>query len=136
MDSSSEARGGGGFALEEHLEAQTISVLDHINGFQCTKEKSDSFVIDMERFSHSINKDINTNSRITVSFFYFFFHFSFILLSFPSFCLLVDNFPCSWFSNTHAIAIHCLFCQIIIICMLYCFIDSNGRLVIWSILFE
>ncbi|KAL9384101.1 hypothetical protein Peur_024424 [Populus x canadensis] len=66
MDSSSEAGGGGGFALEEHMEAQKISVLDHINGFQCTKEKSDSFVIDMERFSHGINKDSNTNSRITL----------------------------------------------------------------------
>ncbi|KAJ6728755.1 PROTEIN putative-RELATED [Salix koriyanagi] len=66
MDSSSEAGEGGGLALEENMEGKKISVFDHINGFQCTKEKSDSFVIDMERFSHGINKDINTNSRITL----------------------------------------------------------------------
>ena len=89
MDSSG---GDDELFLEESMEAQKLSVLDRIDGFQCTKEKSDSFVIDMERFSHGINKDINTNSRITVSLFYFSFHFFFILLSFSSFCLVVDNF--------------------------------------------
>ncbi|XP_057996875.1 uncharacterized protein LOC110636630 isoform X2 [Hevea brasiliensis] len=54
--------------LEENMETQKISVLDHINRFQYTTEKSDSFVMDMESFSHvSNNKDINPNSRITRS---------------------------------------------------------------------
>ncbi|KAG8635242.1 uncharacterized protein LOC110603623 isoform X2 [Manihot esculenta] len=53
--------------LEENMGTQKISVLDHINGFEYTAEKSDSFVIDMESFSHgSNNKDINPNSRITL----------------------------------------------------------------------
>jgi hypothetical protein len=78
MDSSG---GDGGLLLEETMEAQKLTVLDRIDGFQYTKEKSDSFVIDMESFSHGINKDINTNQRITVSF-CFFFLLSFLLLSF------------------------------------------------------
>ncbi|KAF2303646.1 hypothetical protein GH714_020587 [Hevea brasiliensis] len=53
--------------LEENMGTQKISALDHINGFQYATEKSDSFVIDMESFSHgSNNKDINPNSRITL----------------------------------------------------------------------
>uniref|UniRef100_A0A6N2L1H9 Uncharacterized protein n=1 Tax=Salix viminalis TaxID=40686 RepID=A0A6N2L1H9_SALVM len=63
MDSSG---GDDELLLEESMEAQKLSVLDRIDGFQCTKEKSDSFVIDMESFSHGINKDINTNPRITL----------------------------------------------------------------------
>ncbi|KAI5590570.1 hypothetical protein POPTR_004G023000v4 [Populus trichocarpa] len=63
MDSSG---GDGGLLLEETMEAQKLTVLDRIDGFQYTKEKSDSFVIDMESFSHGINKDINTNQRITL----------------------------------------------------------------------
>ncbi|CAK7350979.1 unnamed protein product [Dovyalis caffra] len=65
MSSSYEAGGDGGLLMEENMEAQKFSLLDHINGLQYTKEKSDSFVIDMESFSHGINKDINANSRIT-----------------------------------------------------------------------
>ncbi|KAF9683433.1 hypothetical protein SADUNF_Sadunf04G0013100 [Salix dunnii] len=56
-----DSPGGDGELLLEEL-----SVLDRIDGFQCTKEKSESFVIDMESFSHGINKDINTNPRITL----------------------------------------------------------------------
>ncbi|KDP20804.1 hypothetical protein JCGZ_21275 [Jatropha curcas] len=53
--------------LDENLGNQKISFLDHINGFQYTTEKSDSFVIDMESFSRGSNiKDINPNSRITL----------------------------------------------------------------------
>jgi hypothetical protein len=87
MDSSG---GDGGLLLEETMEAQKLTVLDRIDGFQYTKEKSDSFVIDMERFSHGINKDINTNQRITVSF-CFFFLLSFFFSPFS----FVDNFVCS-----------------------------------------
>ncbi|OAY24679.1 hypothetical protein MANES_17G034800v8 [Manihot esculenta] len=44
-----------------------VSVLDHMNGFQYTTEKSDGFVMDMESFSHvGNNKDINPNSRTTL----------------------------------------------------------------------
>ncbi|CAN4078303.1 unnamed protein product [Withania somnifera] len=39
---------------------------DHINGLQYTSTKSDSFVVDVEHFSHIIEKDINANSRITL----------------------------------------------------------------------
>ncbi|MED6126151.1 hypothetical protein PIB30_075593 [Stylosanthes scabra] len=46
--------------------AQRISVSDHINAYQCTAEKADSFVIDMDSFSSPINKDTsNINPRIT-----------------------------------------------------------------------
>ncbi|CAN4083839.1 unnamed protein product [Withania somnifera] len=44
---------------------EEIYVSDHINGLQYTSSKSDSFVVDMDRFSHIIEKDINANSRIT-----------------------------------------------------------------------
>ena len=81
--------GDSGLFLEETMEAQKLTVLDRIDGFQYTKEKSDSFVIDMESFSHGINKDINTNQRITVSFCFFF------LFSFFSPFSYVDNFVCS-----------------------------------------
>lgn len=48
------------------FEEKEICVSDHINGLQYTSTKSDSFVVDMERFSHIIEKDINANSRITL----------------------------------------------------------------------
>ncbi|XVE87844.1 hypothetical protein DITRI_Ditri19aG0020800 [Diplodiscus trichospermus] len=55
--SSNEVRGS--------ESTQKISVSDHIKGFQYTTDKSDSFVIDMESFSHGggPNKEINPNSR-------------------------------------------------------------------------
>ncbi|PIN03118.1 hypothetical protein CDL12_24360 [Handroanthus impetiginosus] len=43
---------------------EKISVSDHVNVLQ--SNKSESFVVDMERFSHLIEKDINANSRITL----------------------------------------------------------------------
>ncbi|XVF87672.1 hypothetical protein PTKIN_Ptkin18bG0139200 [Pterospermum kingtungense] len=54
---------------EKIISTQKISVSDHINGFQySTDNKSDSFVIDMESFSHGgTNKETNPNSRITRS---------------------------------------------------------------------
>lgn len=50
----------------EEKGSQEICVSDHINGLQYKNTKSDSFVVDMERFSHIIEKDINSNSRITL----------------------------------------------------------------------
>ncbi|PON39429.1 Transmembrane protein [Parasponia andersonii] len=47
--------------LEEKL--QKISVSDHINGFHYTTDKSDSFVIDMESFSHGNDKDIGARTK-------------------------------------------------------------------------
>ncbi|KAH6831383.1 hypothetical protein C2S53_016283 [Perilla frutescens var. hirtella] len=48
-------------------ENQKISVSAHVNGLQHSSTKSDSFVVDMERFSHLIEKDTNSvNSRITL----------------------------------------------------------------------
>ncbi|KAK5826203.1 uncharacterized protein LOC108485481 [Gossypium arboreum] len=53
---------------EEKTSTQKISVLDHTNGFQYTTDQSDSFVINMESFSHGgFNKEVNPNSRITRS---------------------------------------------------------------------
>ncbi|PPS18386.1 hypothetical protein GOBAR_AA02187 [Gossypium barbadense] len=53
---------------EEKTSTQKISVLDHTNGFQYTTDQSDSFVINMESFSHGgFNKAVNPNSRITRS---------------------------------------------------------------------
>ncbi|KAG6638955.1 uncharacterized protein LOC122279139 isoform X1 [Carya illinoinensis] len=53
--------------LEENMgRSQKISISDHINGFQYTADESDSFVIDMESFSRGPNKDITSNSRITL----------------------------------------------------------------------
>lgn len=46
---------------------QKISVSDHVNCLQHSGTKSDSFVVDMERFSHLIEKEINSKSRVTVS---------------------------------------------------------------------
>ncbi|XP_041028277.1 uncharacterized protein LOC121268196 isoform X2 [Juglans microcarpa x Juglans regia] len=54
--------------LEENIAgSQKISISDHINGFQYTTDESDSFVIDMERFSRGTNKENTSNSRITRS---------------------------------------------------------------------
>jgi hypothetical protein len=50
-----------------NIGSQRILVSDHINTYQYSSEKVDSFVIDMNSFSSSINKDItNANSRTTV----------------------------------------------------------------------
>ncbi|CAL2251383.1 unnamed protein product [Prunus armeniaca] len=53
------------YGLEEKMGTQKISVSDHINGFHYTADKSDSFVIDMESFSHATDKDITPNSRVS-----------------------------------------------------------------------
>ncbi|KAK2458375.1 hypothetical protein QL285_005545 [Trifolium repens] len=51
-----------------NIGSQRILVSDHINTYQYSSEKVDSFVIDMDSFSSSINKDItNANSRTTKS---------------------------------------------------------------------
>ncbi|KAK8517330.1 hypothetical protein V6N13_092609 [Hibiscus sabdariffa] len=52
---------------EEKTSTQKISILDHTNGFQyTTTDKSDSFVIDTESFSHGgFHKESNPNPRIT-----------------------------------------------------------------------
>ncbi|KAB2025870.1 hypothetical protein ERO13_D06G151500v2 [Gossypium hirsutum] len=56
----------GDLVSEEKTSTQKISVLDHTNGFHYTTDQSDSFVINMESFSHGgFNKDVNPNSRIT-----------------------------------------------------------------------
>lgn len=57
----------------EEKGVEEICISDHMNGLQYTSTKSDSFVVDMERFSHIIEKDINANSRITVCFYFSFF---------------------------------------------------------------
>lgn len=45
------------------MGSQRISVVSNqANG----KEKSDSFVVDIEGFSHFVEKDLSPNSRITV----------------------------------------------------------------------
>ncbi|XP_057764822.1 uncharacterized protein LOC130985736 isoform X2 [Salvia miltiorrhiza] len=50
----------------EFGENQKISVVDHVNALHHSCTKSDSFVVDMERFSHLIEKDTTSaNSRIT-----------------------------------------------------------------------
>lgn len=49
------------------LGEKGISVCDEVNGLQHSTTKSDSFVVDMERFSHIIDKDLNSNSRTSVS---------------------------------------------------------------------
>lgn len=49
-----------------NIGSQRILFSDHINACQYSSEKVDSFVIDMDSFSSSINKDnINANSRTT-----------------------------------------------------------------------
>lgn len=55
-----------GVEKQRLFEEKDICVSDHMNGLQYTSTKSDSFVVDMERFSHIIEKDINANSRITL----------------------------------------------------------------------
>ncbi|CAK9146809.1 unnamed protein product [Ilex paraguariensis] len=52
--------------LIEKEGTQKISISDQINSLQYTSTKSDSFVVDMERFSHLTNKAIAPNSRITL----------------------------------------------------------------------
>ncbi|GAY34205.1 hypothetical protein CUMW_010200 [Citrus unshiu] len=55
---------------ESSSSTPKISLLDHVNGFHYNAlKKSDNFVIDMDAFSHGINKDStnNANSRITKS---------------------------------------------------------------------
>ncbi|XP_049382471.1 uncharacterized protein LOC125846840 isoform X2 [Solanum stenotomum] len=54
-----------GVEKQRLFEEKGVCVSDHMNGLQYTSTKSDSFVVDMERFSHIIEKDINANSRIT-----------------------------------------------------------------------
>lgn len=50
-----------------NIGSQRILVSDHINAYQYSSEKVDSFVIDMDSFSSNINKDIiNANSRTTL----------------------------------------------------------------------
>ncbi|XP_060203359.1 uncharacterized protein LOC132631695 isoform X2 [Lycium barbarum] len=44
---------------------EKIYVSENINGLQYTNTKSESFVVDMERISHLVEKDMNANSRIT-----------------------------------------------------------------------
>ncbi|XP_050920567.1 uncharacterized protein LOC127138220 [Lathyrus oleraceus] len=61
LDLSSSSYFGSGDALEKEKKS-----LDHMNSFQYTNEKIESYVIDMDPFSPGINKDnANTNSRIT-----------------------------------------------------------------------
>uniref|UniRef100_A0A0V0HKM9 Putative ovule protein n=1 Tax=Solanum chacoense TaxID=4108 RepID=A0A0V0HKM9_SOLCH len=55
-----------GVEKQRLFEEKGVCVSDHMNGLQYTSTKSDSFVVDMERFSHIIEKDINANSRITL----------------------------------------------------------------------
>ncbi|XP_051128177.1 uncharacterized protein LOC127249451 isoform X1 [Andrographis paniculata] len=45
---------------------QRTSVSDHVNGLQHSTARSDVFVVNMERFSHIVEKDINANSRIAL----------------------------------------------------------------------
>ncbi|KAK7280189.1 hypothetical protein RJT34_25251 [Clitoria ternatea] len=52
---------------QKNMGTQRILVSDHINAYQYSAEKADSFVIDMDSFSSTINKDsTNANSRITL----------------------------------------------------------------------
>lgn len=73
------ASSGEAYGMEESSSSTPkISLLDHVNGFHYNAlKKSDNFVIDMDAFSHGINKDStnNANSRITVSFFFLFLIF-------------------------------------------------------------
>ncbi|KAK4711377.1 hypothetical protein R3W88_005890 [Solanum pinnatisectum] len=55
-----------GVEKQRLFEEKGVCVSDHMNGLQYTSTKSDSFVVDMERFSHITEKDINANSRITL----------------------------------------------------------------------
>ncbi|XP_006467972.2 uncharacterized protein LOC102624937 isoform X3 [Citrus sinensis] len=64
------ASSGEAYGMEESSSSTPkISLLDHVNGFHYNAlKKSDNFVIDMDAFSHGINKDStnNANSRITL----------------------------------------------------------------------
>lgn len=64
------ASSGGACGVEKSSSSTPkISLLDRVNGFHCNAlKKSDNFVIDMDAFSHGINKDNtnNANSRITL----------------------------------------------------------------------
>lgn len=68
--------------LGERGAGLKICVSDNVNGLQHhpSAAKSDSFVVDMERFSHLTEKDMNANSRITVSSFSLSFFLIFNLL--------------------------------------------------------
>jgi len=50
----------------EEKGGERISITDEINRLQHSSSKSDSFIMDMERFSHLTSKDITANSRITL----------------------------------------------------------------------
>ncbi|KAI3466596.1 hypothetical protein Pfo_023259 [Paulownia fortunei] len=50
--------------LEEKGGQKISASDDHVNRVQHSSTNSDTFVVDMERFSHLIEKDINANSRI------------------------------------------------------------------------
>ncbi|CAK8539120.1 unnamed protein product [Lathyrus sativus] len=55
------------YGCGDAFEAEQKS-LNHMNSFQYTNEKIESYVIDMDPFSPGINKDsVNTNSRFTRS---------------------------------------------------------------------
>jgi len=55
---------------EEKNRGSAILSSDHVNAFQYSGEKGDSFVIDMDAFSSANHKDpTSANSRITVSLF-------------------------------------------------------------------
>ncbi|KAL9452716.1 hypothetical protein AB3S75_008498 [Citrus x aurantiifolia] len=64
------ASSGEAYGMEESSSSTPkISLLDHVNGFHYNGlKKSDNFVIDMDAFSHGINKDStnNANSRLTL----------------------------------------------------------------------
>ncbi|XP_004511337.1 uncharacterized protein [Cicer arietinum] len=67
VDLSSSCYYGCGDGIEME-QKQRITESDHMNAFQYTGDKVDSFVIDMDAYSSGINKDAtNTNSRITRS---------------------------------------------------------------------
>lgn len=90
MASSGEACG----MEESSSSTPKISLLDHVNGFHYNAlKKSDNFVIDMDAFSHGINKDStnDANSRITVSFFFFNFVFFAAMLHGKDFSLFINS---------------------------------------------
>ncbi|KAK2977266.1 hypothetical protein RJ640_005528 [Escallonia rubra] len=66
----------------EEKGTRKITISDQINSLQYANVKSDSFIVDMERFSHVTSKDVTPNSRITVSF-----------SSFPDYALFLDLEP-------------------------------------------
>lgn len=54
------------FEQIEQKGTQKLSAFNHINRLQHTNMKSDSFIMDMERFTHLTDKDVTLNSRITL----------------------------------------------------------------------